>query len=105
MADTLNLEKTNVTDAQNVVQRENIKPQNINNADAKSFQKETKNTLTDLQTKNETMSKQISNLVETMRAVSAPQPNIIKPDLADEVWKRIRTYQASLKGVNLNLKK
>ena len=105
MTATLNSDKTNVTDAQNVVQKEDIKAQNINNADAKSFQKETKNTLSDLQTKNETMSKQISNLVETMRTISVPQPNIIKPDLADEVWNRIRTYQASLKGVKLNLKK
>ena len=105
MADTLTSDKTNVTDAQNVVQKENIQTQNLNNADAKSFQKETKNTLADLQAKNETMGKQISNLVETMRTISVPQPNIIKPDLADEVWNRIRTYQASIKGVTLNLKK
>ena len=105
MADTLTSDKTNVTDAQNVVQKENIQTQNLSNADAKSFQKETKNTLSDLQTKSETMGKQISNLVETMRTISVPKPNIIKPDLADEVWSRIRTYQASIKGVKLNLKK
>ena len=105
MTDTSNLIKTNVTDAQNVVETEITKPQNLKNADAKSFQKETKDTLAELQAKNENMSKQISNLVETIRTVSVPQPNIVKPDLADAVWGRIRTYQASLKGVKINLKK
>lgn len=105
MTDTLNSIKTNVTDAQSVAQTETIKPQNSKNADAKAFQKETKETLATLQAKNENMSKQISNLVETIRTVSTPQPNIIKPDLADAVWGRIRTYQASLKGVKINLKK
>ena len=105
MTDTSNLIKTNVIDAQSVAEKEITKPQNIKNADAKAFQKETKETLASLQAKNENMSKQISNLVETIRTVSVPQPNVIKPDLADAVWGRIRTYQASLKGVKINLKK
>ena len=105
MVDTLNSKKTNVTDAQNVVQKEDIKPQNLNNADAKAFQKETKNTLAELQTKSQSMSKQISDLVETIRAVNVPQPKHTIPNLADGVWDRIRAYQASIKGVTLNLKK
>lgn len=105
MTDTLNSTKTNVTDAQSVAQKEPTKPLNSNDAVAKSFQKETQKTLEEIQTKNKNMSEQISGLVEAMRTVSTPQPNVAQPNRADEVWNRIRAYQAGIKGINFNLKK
>ena len=85
----MNLEKkateaTNAKNATDVVKKETIKnsEQDIN---VKSFEKETKNTLTDLQTKSEIMSKQISNLVETMRTTEVNQTPVNSIDHSEKV--------------------
>lgn len=92
-----------VKSATDAVKKENTVSQE-QPADVK-FQKETKDTLANLEAKNKNMSKQISNLVQEIRTMSAPKPLDPHIDQAEAVWARIREYQADLKGVKLKVKK
>ena len=92
-----------VENATGVVKKENTVSQK-QPADVK-FQKETKDTLANLEAKNKNMSEQISNLIQEIRTMSAPKPSEPIDNQGEAVWARIRQHQADLKGVKLKLDK
>lgn len=93
----------NVENATDVAPKENTVSQK-QPADVK-FQKETKDTLANLEAKNKNMSEQISNLIQEIRTISAPKPSEPIDDQGEVVWDRIRKYQADLKGIKIKLDK
>lgn len=81
-------------------------PENTVDVDVqKKFKEETKNTFSELKTANEKLGQQISDLTQQMRLMGENSPKVTpEKNLADEVWWRIRKFQAAKKGIKLTEK-
>ena len=95
----------NVTDVIDAASMETT-PENTVDVDVqKKFKEETKNTFSELKTANEKLGQQISDLTQQMRLMGENSPKVTpEKNLADEVWWRIRKFQAAKKGIKLTEK-
>ena len=95
----------NATDVTNVAKTETT-PENTADVDVqKKFKEETKNTFSELKTANEKLGQQISDLTQQMRLMGESSPKVNpEKNLAEEVWWRIRQFQAAKRGIKLTKK-